>query len=165
MVSEGSDILSCVLWENIMVGKVWCGKAVHTTVDRKQRKTGRGQGQGIPKDPPLMTDLLSPTEPTSLISTSSQNVIINWENHSISKPQHHMNFKKLYLGAGEITRWLRAFVDCIEDPILVPLITVGSLHLPVMPVSRDLTSSSFSLPRHPRQHAQTYVQTHMQAHN
>lgn len=148
-----------------MVGKVWCGKAVHTTVDRKQRKTGRGQGQGIPKDPPLMTDLLSPTEPTSLISTSSQNVIINWENHSISKPQHHMNFKKLYLGAGEITRRLRAFVDCIEDPILVPLITVGSLHLPVMPVSRDLTSSSFSLPRHPRQHAQTYVQTHMQAHN
>lgn len=97
MVSEGSDILPCVLWENTMVGKVWCGKAVHTTVDRKQRKTGRGQRQGIPKDPPLMTDLLSPTEPTSLVSTISQNVIINWgpsPHHSISKPQYYVNFMK-----------------------------------------------------------------------
>lgn len=84
MVSEGSDILPCVLWENIMVGKVWCGKAVQNTVDKKQRKTGIEQGQGIPKDPPLMTDLLSPTDLTSLVSTISQNVIINWvyPNHS-----------------------------------------------------------------------------------
>lgn len=49
MVSEGSNILSYVIWQNIMVGEALCRKAVHTIVDRKKKQTGRGQRYN-PKD-------------------------------------------------------------------------------------------------------------------